>query len=95
MKVLLIAVGCEGRRLILKTLFWLHFLRTMNFTSQKISASQLDSKLRGFGRSLAGGMDLDTNGYNGKQKHAYFQPAYFNVQHEQTQKHRAFLVSQM
>eukprot|EP00112_Aurelia_sp_Birch-Aquarium-sp1_P006092 Seg1681.2 transcript_id=Seg1681.2/GoldUCD/mRNA.D3Y31 product="Integrin alpha-9" protein_id=Seg1681.2/GoldUCD/D3Y31 len=32
--------------------------------SQKIAASTLDSKLRAFGRSLAGGMDLDSNKYN-------------------------------
>eukprot|EP00795_Rhopilema_esculentum_P014659 gene14659-5748_t len=32
--------------------------------TQKIAASVLDSKLRAFGRSLAGGMDLDSNGYN-------------------------------
>ena len=76
--------------------FWLLFFKLIfNFISQKIAASKLDSKLRGFGRSLAGGMDLDTNGYNGKQKCACFQPTYFNVQHGRTQKHRAFLVSQM
>jgi len=32
--------------------------------TQKVLASTLDSGLRAFGRSLAGGMDLDSNGYN-------------------------------